>query len=140
MGEFRGQSEEIISILNENNMGKMDISNITKITSDVVGGKVNCYPGIPGEKCYPGAYFYSVEKKKYKGTRGMNLSLDYVFSKMTQHLIGSCEGETKYAVLITDNWNDHTYNQWKSTFDKIRKNVHIEMYLITSGNCLEIKI
>ncbi len=139
MGEFQKQADEIARVINEKSMGKMNISELPKITAGVAAGEVNCYPGIPGAKCHKGAYFYSLEGK-YRGTRGLNLSLYAVLSKIVQHMIGACESETKYAVLITDNWNDNTYSPWKSTFEKIRKKAHIEVYLMTSGKCTNIEI
>ncbi|MCK5678247.1 MAG: hypothetical protein KAH72_07200 [Flavobacteriaceae bacterium] len=139
MEEFQKQADEIARVINEKNTGKMNIAELSKITIESVGHEVNCYPGIPGVSCHEGAYFYSL-KGKYSGTRGLNLSLYVVLSKIVQHMIGACEGETKYAVLITDNWNDNTYSSWKSTFEKIRKNYHIEVYLMTSGKCNKIKI
>ena len=140
MGEFRKQSEEIIQRLDENRNNKISIMELPKVTADAVRDNVNCYPGIPGDTCFHGAYFYSLNKKNYSKTNNVNLSLYFVLSKMVQHLIGSCEGETKYAVLITDNWDDTVFNHWKSTFEKIKKHAHIEVYLMTSGNYLEIKI
>ena len=142
MGEFHKQADEIARVINEKSTGKMDISELPKITAEIVGHEVNCYPGVPGIECHEGAYFYALDKGKYKGTRGINLSLYVVLAKIVQHMIGSCEGQTKYAVLITDKWDGNIYSPWKSTFEKIMKNAHIEIYLITSdtGNCTKIEI
>jgi len=140
MGEFQKQADDIARTINEKSTGKMNISELSKITAEIVGDEVNCYPGVPGRKCHKGAYFYSLDKGKYKGTRGLNLSLYVVLSKIVQHMIGTCESETKYAVLITDNWNDNTYSPWQSTFEKIMKNAYIEVYLMTSGKCTKIEI
>ena len=140
MGEFQKQADKIARVINEKSTDKIDISALSDITANAVGNEVNCYPGIPGGKCHKGAYFYSVDKGKYTGTRGLNLSLYVVLSKIVQHMIGACEGETKYAVLITDNWDESIYEPWKSTFKKIRNNAHIEVYLMTSGKCIHIEI
>lgn len=140
MGEFQKQADEIAKVINEKNTRKMNIAELPKITADIVGHEVNCYPGVPGTKCHKGAYFYSLEKGKCKGTRGINLTLYAVLAKIVQHMIGSCEGQTKYAVLITDNWDESIYSPWKSTFEKIMKNAYIEVYLMTSGKCTKIEI
>jgi len=142
MGEFRRQVEEIIDRLNENHTGKMNINDLAKITADIVStDQLNCYPGTPGEKCYKKAFFYSLDKKKYSKTRGMNLSLGYILTKVVQHMIGHCEGETRYAVIITDNWNDDTFEPWRSTFKKIIKlGGYIEVYVLIAGSYYEITI
>jgi hypothetical protein len=142
MCEFRGQVEEIIHRLSKNDTGKMNINNLAKITADTVGtDQVNCYPGISGNKCYKEAYFYSLDKNKYAKTRGKNLSLGYILTKVVQHMIGHCEGETRFAVIITDNWNDDTFEPWRSTFKKILQNGgYIEIYVLMSGSYHEIKI
>ncbi len=139
MGEFQKQADEIARVINEKSTEKMNIAELPKITAEIVGHEVNCYPGNPGSICHEDAYFYSLNGE-YAGTRGSNLSLYVVLAKIVQHMIGSCEGKTKYAVLITDNWNDDTYSPWKSTFEKIRKMAHIEVYLMTSGKCTKIEI
>ena len=142
MGEFRGQVEEIIHRLSKNDTGKMNINNLAKITADIAGtDQINCYPCIPGGQCYKQAYFYSLNTKKYSKTRGKNLSLGYVLTKVVQHMIGHCEGETKFAVMITDNWNDDTFEPWRSTFKKIiQRGGYIEIYVLMSGSYHEIKI
>ncbi len=141
MGEFAEQANEIaiaIDEINRNNEMPLDV--LSEVTTKIASEEVNCYPGLLDGKCYRGAFFYSLDTKKYISKRGIKLSLNTVLIKMVQHIIGSCKEQTKYAILITDSWNDSIYSPWRSTFNNIMKNVHIEVYLMTSGGCSKIKI
>ncbi len=143
MGEFRNQVEEITSILNEKRSidKKIDISEVVKATTLVSGESINCYPGIPGDKCYKVAYFYSItDKSKYHIKRGKSLSLSAVLDKLVSHMRGACEDETQVAILITDNWDANVYNKWKGVLERIKKNAHLEIYLVVSNQYTEIKI
>ncbi len=143
MGEFRSQVEEITNRLSEKSGDntKIDISEVVNITTHVSGSNVNCYPGIPGDKCYKIAYFYSLtDKSKYHIKRGKSLSLSAVLDKLVSHMRGACEDETQVAILITDNWDANVYNKWKGVLERIKKNAHLEIYLVVSDQYTEIKI
>lgn len=140
MGEFQEQADEIARVISEKSIEKMDIAELTKITTNVVDYDVNCYPGIPG-KCHKVAYFYSLtDKSKYRTKRGVSLSFPVVLEKIVSHMKGGCEDVTNTVILITDNWDANAYNKWKDVLEKIKKNNYMEIYLIVSNQCNRIEI
>lgn len=143
MGEFSEQVKKLVSAIKEQGQSKtskVNINILPDLAAHVMNHSINCYPGNLGSDCYNVAFFFSLDKKKFSGTRGIDLSLKTMLQKIIQHTAGTCKEQTRCVILITDNWNDSTFASWKSTFCELKKNVHIEIYLMTSGKCSQIEI
>jgi len=67
MGEFQKQADEIAKVINEKNTRKMNIAELPKITAEIVGHEVNCYPGVPGTNVIKGPTFIHWRKENVKG-------------------------------------------------------------------------
>lgn len=100
---------------------------------------INCYPGLPGDKCHRFALFVSLSGSLHSGQWW------YTFSRTLEALVlhfqGKCRRESIVGVVITDTWDNETYEKWKHNIEAIKQNgVYLEAYLIGKGWAIEIPL
>ncbi len=140
MGDFGKIVEDIAGELNDKMDQGINQKDIRDIVDNFVGGPVNCYPGIPGDICYDKAIFFSLTSKRYIKKRKDSISFVSAVTSLIKHMQGSCTEKTNHAILITDNWDANVYEDWRLNLEEINKNIHLEIYLLTSKSCAEINL
>jgi hypothetical protein len=110
------------------------------IVTSSLGHDVNCYPGHPTSACFPEAFFISLQSKKRTKRRQGFLSCRQALEHLVQHMLTYCEGRTRVAVLITDNWDADAYDQWFPSIEKIKQSARVEAYLITNKGTSQVNI
>ena len=126
LGEFSHIAEQISNqIATNGSLLSTDIQDI--ITRNI--GEVNCYPGIPADKCHQIAFFIALHGKMAKGKGHMNVAS--MMEKVVQHMQGNCQGITKNAVIISNAWWHDHIEKWHENIKALKNNgVYFEAYLI----------
>lgn len=144
MGMFRNAVEKMArAIANRDNDKHIDAKDIPKIIFDALGGEnnINCYPGNPCGYCSDLAFFVSFTSTKYKRPRDRyHLSCNQAMECLVRHMQGICRGQTKNAILITDNWDAAAFYRWGSNLSTIRSESNLEIYLLNAEAVTEIEI
>ncbi len=124
-GRFVNIAKEIYEIASVVGVSVQDLEQI-------VGG-ANCYPSIQKGACCSLAFFISIKGSMAKG-RG-HLSFPQVLDEFVRHMQGHCAGITRDAVIITNDWEHWSYEQWYENIENIKLGgVHLEAYLISKGS------
>ena len=145
MGEFRHDVERILDRIRgySNEQGGIDPKDLPDIVADKdINGynrPVNCYPGVPGNKCYETAYFFALGKPFIK-TKRNNLDCRQAIEKVIMHMQGYCTNTTRTVIFVTDNWDKSAYEDWYYNLQEIKKIAYMEVYLVTRNNLSEIQI
>lgn len=85
------------------------------------GDRINFYPSDSKGSCcdqlmvlalngWPAAY----------GTHG-NLNCGQALEILVQHVQGCCHNMTRWAVLVTANWDNFAYDKWQNNIEVMRK-------------------
>jgi hypothetical protein len=143
MGEFQRVAESLAALLEEmGREGGITGDQLPEILSTALGQQgrgFNCYPGIPGDHCHDLAFFISLQSPLYAKGRG-HLYFGQALEKLVQHMQGICFQKTRFAVVMTDNWDAAAFNAWRPNVNQIKNSANIEAYLLSGGNASEIKI
>lgn len=158
MGEFAKGVAEIVAILHNQHRGKssdnldsaeqtregsiasIPVERIPGIVSEVLGRSINCYPGVPANKCYDLAVFIATYPSFLSQGRQKHLSLNEALEKLVQHMQGLCAGQTRKAVLIAWNWDTMAFAKWQANLMEIRRNANLEIYLVAGNTISEIPL
>jgi len=144
LGEFYGIAKIIVGQINEMNEmegGKVSPEDLSRIASSAVGAEeINCYPGIPGYGCCELSLFISLSSSLNIKNKGGHLSCRQAIEKLVQHMQGTCIGQTRAAVLITDSWDADASHEWFKNLEQISMHSHLEIYLIAGRNPSEIHL
>ncbi len=140
MGEFENAARSIAdAILEKMASGK-------KVSPDEIDGilkqrlgEINCYPGRSGHRCHRVAFFVSLKNKNYATGRG-HLDFSTVLRLLVKHIQGNCPDITRYAVIVTDSWDDSVYWEWRANIENIKRSCLVEAYLITGGKVTSIAL
>jgi len=91
----------------------------------------NFYPSKYPSNCCEVAFFTSLNGNRWNIHDNERISLENMFKTMIKHCQGSCFGITKYAVIITDNWDDNAVDFWRHNFEKMKTDgIEIEVYFL----------
>lgn len=142
MGEFHEVASEIARRLREPGNSKgIAPGELPRIVSDIIGHRpINCYPGIPSDRCFDLAFFISLTSPVYTGGRRGHYSCRQAIEKVVQHMQGLCVNETKHAILLTDSWDALAYNEWREFLLKINKVTIFDIYLMVGPKASKINI
>ena len=132
--DVEGITERVGAMLGE--LGPVAPRAIAGLLSELVPGRFNCYPGLPGDGCHDVAFFVSLERERKRG----RLTLKEAFSELNSHFDTKCPGSTKVVVLITDNWDPNTVATWRGTIQRLRQQAQIELLLISGGRAIRMDI
>jgi len=140
MGEFQSEVDGIAAAIDE--LGRY--SGERKLRPDdvaeIVGGhagEVNCYPGTPSNMCCEKAYFISLSIP-LAGSSKPHLKFRQALEHLVRHMNGSCKNVTRFAILITDNWDAKAWGEWAPTIQGLN-NVYVEAYLLVGGKASRVK-
>lgn len=101
----------------------------------------NFYPSDIFGKCCEVAFFTSLIGSRWNLEDKEKLTLDQMFKNLVKHCQGSCCKKTKYAVIVTDNWDDDIYDFWKSNIDKLKADgFFIEIHMLIGRNRIVHKL
>jgi hypothetical protein len=147
MHELQRMAERIARILEElkNDEGILP-NRLPELAKDAIGrgNEINCYPGIPGHKCYDFALFISLQSPTYNkngrrsGIHHMNCGT--AMEKIVQHMQGYCRGKTNTVLFITDNWDVPAFEEWRSNLLQVRNDALFEIYLLVAGRVSPIPL
>ena len=154
MGEFYKIAEIVLNTIEGNYRESKDkngeiirkgimIDEIRDRVSSSIGTDINFYPGIPGSPCHDLAVFVSLASPLtfHHNVRGRkDLNYEEAIEKIVQHVQGSCVGQTKKAVFVTDFWDNNAFSKWKANLVQISKTSYFEIYLIAGRAINQIKI
>lgn len=129
MTEFEGIAEKI---LKAGKSGKLSSKDQGRVVGEALGmpkGKetYNCYPGVPGENCYELAFFIALKSPEVVN---QGRTSKKAFEEIVNHMFGYCQGFTRVAVMVTDNWDPVIFNKWKQALLRIKREAHLEIYFI----------
>jgi hypothetical protein len=111
--------------------GGLSVDQIAEIAASRFG-PINCYPGEPGDQCYPLALFCALHGQLRKGREHYNCA--QILEEMVRHLQGRCPGTTRHAVLIVDAWWHDHYEKWRANIETMKTSgIRLEAFLIGAG-------
>jgi hypothetical protein len=155
MGEFKGNVERILRDIIEKSKDEgrtndsyelpegIDPEELPVIVegSNPDGSRrpVNCYPGMPSNQCFDTAYFFALGKPYIRTKRG-NYTCRIAIEKVVLHMQGYCPDKTRYAILVTDNWDKNAYDYWYYNLQRIKGKAYMEAYLVTYKGLTEIPL
>jgi len=142
MNEISNLAGVILSGIQESaDNGGLNIRDISKITERVEEniGQINCYPSVTKGNCCEVAFFIALKGSSYARGQG-HLSCRKAMEKIVQHMQGTCCDYTKQAVLITANWDEPAYSEWKANLNNIQGKVQLEVYLLSGHSGTRIYI
>jgi len=126
---YFGQEER--SFVQEDRRHGVRPEEIPGIIGDVTGlSEFNCYPGYPGNICYPVAFFVSLNSRVVAKGRG-HLHFQKILDCFIEHMLVKCDGITKNAIMVTDSWDARIAYSKRSFIDKIRKQANVELYILS---------
>ncbi len=139
-GVFRSDEREIITDIEVEDIGKrgLTVNEVRNIAYSRVSKNINFYPGIPGAPCYNLAVFVSLNSPIHaRGTK--HLKFRKALETIVQHM-DRCINTTKTIVFITDSWDAKAFDEWEGMLEKIRHEIHFEIYLIAGRTISQIRI
>ena len=137
MGRFQRMAEKVAGLIGDNEF--ISAEQLPGIIGDTQGGDpFNCYPGGKlNNQCCILAVVTSLKCKAY--AIGRHLSFDKAINDLVNHVLVKCP-DTQCAVLITDNWDPETIDKQRNNLRNIQRRIHLEIYLIVTGNVNEIAL
>ncbi|MEI7639115.1 MAG: hypothetical protein WCJ37_17525 [Syntrophus sp. (in: bacteria)] len=142
MGKFRRIAENLAKSIHE--IGKeraIHSKEIPDILQEIFGQGslgINCYPGQPDGVCCEMAWFISLTVSSHVRRGSGHLNFKEAMAKFIQHMQGPCCKITKTVIFFTDNWDPNIFNDWKYNIDNIKKDAHVEFYLMVGPNVSEL--
>jgi hypothetical protein len=133
MDRFRGIAEHIARNALDGGIAENQLLEIVrKSGQSYTGSAFNCYPGLPGDQCYPLALFVSLSGKLRRGPWWY--TFPRILVALDQHFYGKCRGQTREGVVITDTWESRAYEEWKTNIENMKQDgVSLEIYLVGDG-------
>ena len=139
--------DDLIKIL-YNRLYNSDYDNNTTLLNliDLVSAKsensVNFYPGKPGMSCCEQAYFVSLssgEASKFRLEKSQYISLDKMLQMMFNHVFIECLEKTSNVVLICDEINTSTFNEYAAQFRALKKlNITLKIWYFKQAGPVNI--
>lgn len=135
MGEFKKIAEQLSMEMDKSrDRGGIRADEIPEIITNATGQKnINCYPGQLGYNCYEISFFISICSPAYVKGRG-HMNCRTAIERIVQHMQGVCPHKTNCAVFITDSWDALAWEDWKANLEQIKRQAHIEIYLLSGRN------
>jgi hypothetical protein len=108
---------------------------------DIIGEEFNFYPSETKGTCHRIAYFTSLTGARWNLKPSQKLSFKKMFEYLIKHCQGSCAQKTKYAIIVTDTWDDNIADFWKDNIarmysDGITVQVNIQLIRNISSSYL----
>jgi len=108
--------------------------------SDAMFGGFNCYPSdMHGLSCHELAVFISLQSTLYAKGR-QHLTCREALTKIVQHTQGTCSGQTRHVLFITDNWDAKAYAEWADNISVIQQRIKLDAYLLIDNKVSDLKI
>ncbi len=139
MGRFEEIAKRLADIASDGGITVSQLGErIHPLSNQLHGQSINCYPGLPSDRCHSFALFVSLNGALRQGQGWY--SFPKILEALVQHFQGKCPRKTTEGVVITDTWDSWAYEKWQSNIEEIRQSgVYLEFYLVgTHGWVTEI--
>lgn len=87
----------------------------------ILGGDFNFYPSDINGHCHEIAFFTSLTGSRWNLKPSQKLSFKKMFEYLIRHCQGSCAKKTKYAIIVTDTWDDDIADFWKDNIANMNR-------------------
>jgi hypothetical protein len=114
--------------------GKIDGGTLPDIVSKRHPYPAVCYPGKPGNACFQTAFFFSLTARRYANPDKGHLNFRQMLGCLARHMKGKCGRTTKQVVILSDNWDADTYDEWNPIIDEFRDTAIFHVCLIAGGD------
>lgn len=95
----------------------------------------NFYPSDITGHCCEVAFFTSLTGGRWNLEKKEKISFEQMYKNLINHCQGKCSNKTKYAVIITDNWDDDIASFWQPNIDKLKADgVIVEVHMMIGKN------
>ena len=95
----------------------------------------NFYPSDIYGRCCQVAFFTSLTGRRWRLDKKERLYFEEMYKNLIKHCQGSCQGTTKVAVIVADNWDDDIAEFWQPNINQLKMNgVVVLVNLIIGSN------
>lgn len=99
----------------------ISLNEVLDETRRILGSNFNFYPSTKGSPCYEIAFFASLTGSRWNLKPSQKLSFKKMFEYLIMHCQGSCAQKTKYAIIVTDTWDDDIADFWKDNIANMNR-------------------
>jgi hypothetical protein len=121
----------------ENLKFQKDYNSLTEILMQMTMylHEFNFYPSDIKGHCCEVAFFASLTGARWNLDKKERIVFEQMFKNLINHCQGKCSHKTKYAVIITDNWDDDIATFWQPNIDNLKaEGVIIEVHMMIGKN------